>query len=65
LRQLKGKPQAAQTFCGNSDFLRIFGMGGVPVTIWQNWRGQCIGQPRRTQQNPLTSRAACRNPTSA
>jgi hypothetical protein len=26
LRQLKGKPQQAQTFCGNSLFLRIFGI---------------------------------------
>jgi hypothetical protein len=27
LRQVKGKPQAAQVFVGRSDFLRILGMG--------------------------------------
>jgi hypothetical protein len=34
LRQVKGKPQAAQVFVGKSDFLRILGMGYRSSFIW-------------------------------
>ena len=29
LRQVKGRPQVAQVFCGSSDFLIIFAMSGL------------------------------------
>lgn len=64
LRQVKGSPHPAQIFCGSSDFLRILGMPTLPFPT-----GKLVLTNARTsrpgKENPLTCRAACRNPSSA
>jgi hypothetical protein len=46
LRQLKGKPQAAHTFRGNSYFLRIFGICPLSCPDRKSWAAGTIRQPR-------------------
>jgi hypothetical protein len=47
LRQEKGRPQAAQGFVGNSDFLRIFGIWSFRCLFHEAGAVATIGNPAR------------------